>query len=1016
MATFNSTTMAVSLTGSLLSGFYNFSGPFAGALANRFGFRMLAISGTILATFGLSISYFAIDLGMLYFFYGCLGGLGFGMIYMAAVISTSLYFDKYRALATSISVCGTGMGTFVFSPLGNLLVTNYGWRLALVMEGGIVLSCLLFGLAFKPIDIIKIGTVGTDGMNTAGTTQPSSSTTLRTVRTVRDNIVVAYEPQKVLPNEAYPTLKQALMQDEEGGRADYPKSNRASTIFSIGQSMILRSSRSFIGSYSDDDFYRPKKKTCRHCCRRCCYNCCHCRSPGHKDLTLGDRPMYRDDVFYEGSLAYLRQGQGKHVDPIEYHLSVIRLPNEKDARQQRHQKICVCHEAMLRAFLTMTGFHLLKSATFVFLCLSSFLFTMGVFIPYIFLRALAEEQNVKEEYSVWLVSAIGIANTCGRLISGVLMSCIRLNAGFLVFFSTIISSLICLAVLMPVVPESVFTFAVCFGFFTAPFVSLRPVVLVEFLGLEKLTNAFGLVLLSQGVASIMGPPLAGFIKELTGEIMYTIIFAGALLLTSSTSILVSILLVRRKRKRHPRKNNYIGKNVEGNKPKDDPVDNKLDVEDHYIIIPPNGGWGFGVLVFFAWYCNMVTDGIQLSFGIFMDDIAYDFRTDTYIVSMIGSLMFGVHLLIGPVCAGLSTIFGIRPVTAIGSILSATSIALCYYVNHQGLIYFLYGLMGGAGLGLIYMNSIVITSMYFTTKRVLAMAIAVSGTGVGTILFSIGGNDMLKVTNWRTSFLVQALMAGKKLEGWDDLVDTLQTAENKESSNLDKGSSRSSQLTRFDKHVVGPTDHKRTCCNCHIFGNTMRMVLDCKLLRSCTFLLFCFSGGLAMSSLIVVLSYERDRSIHLGFSADEGTYLVAMFGASNMMWRLIMGFLSTIHRLERCDLPLASIIFSIIGGIACSCSGLWYNSYFQAICINIYALGMASFAVYRPGQLLALVGPERVLNGTGISLLFMGVGGIIAPPLTGLLVKVTNNYDLVTFISGGMLILSGLVLIVIRASC
>lgn len=43
---------------------------------------------------------------------------------------------------------------------------------------------------------------------------------------------------------------------------------------------------------------------------------------------------------------------------------------------------------------------------------------------------------------------------------------------------------------------------------------------------------------------------------------------------------------------------------------------------------------------------------------------------------------------------------------------------------------------------------------------------------------------------------------------------------------------------------------------------------------------------------------------------------------------------------------------------------------------------AGFAVYRPTLLIELVGSELVLNATGISLLFMGIGGIVAPPLSG----------------------------------
>ena len=39
---------------------------------------------------------------------------------------------------------------------------------------------------------------------------------------------------------------------------------------------------------------------------------------------------------------------------------------------------------------------------------------------------------------------------------------------------------------------------------------MTPIVLVDLLGLEKLSNAFGLVLLFQGIGAVAGPPFAGF--------------------------------------------------------------------------------------------------------------------------------------------------------------------------------------------------------------------------------------------------------------------------------------------------------------------------------------------------------------------------------------------------------------------------------------------------------------------------------------------------------------------------
>ena len=41
------------------------------------------------------------------------------------------------------------------------------------------------------------------------------------------------------------------------------------------------------------------------------------------------------------------------------------------------------------------------------------------------------------------------------------------------------------------------------------YVALTPVVLVDLLGLDALTNSFGLTLMFQGIGAVIGPPIAG---------------------------------------------------------------------------------------------------------------------------------------------------------------------------------------------------------------------------------------------------------------------------------------------------------------------------------------------------------------------------------------------------------------------------------------------------------------------------------------------------------------------------
>ena len=43
--------------------------------------------------------------------------------------------------------------------------------------------------------------------------------------------------------------------------------------------------------------------------------------------------------------------------------------------------------------------------------------------------------------------------------------------------------------------------------------SITSVVLVDLFGLDKLTNAFGILLMFQGMGVIMGPPIAGELEE-----------------------------------------------------------------------------------------------------------------------------------------------------------------------------------------------------------------------------------------------------------------------------------------------------------------------------------------------------------------------------------------------------------------------------------------------------------------------------------------------------------------------
>ena len=82
-------------------------------------------------------------------------GVGFGMIYLPAIVTVGHWFDKKRAFATGLAVCGTGIGTFIFAPLSQHLIQEYEWRGAHLIIAGIVLNCAVCGAIFRPLDKVK---------------------------------------------------------------------------------------------------------------------------------------------------------------------------------------------------------------------------------------------------------------------------------------------------------------------------------------------------------------------------------------------------------------------------------------------------------------------------------------------------------------------------------------------------------------------------------------------------------------------------------------------------------------------------------------------------------------------------------------------------------------------------------------------------------------------------------------------------------------------------------------------
>lgn len=79
-------------------------------------------------------------------------GLGFGGIYLPAIVSVATWFDKRRATAMGIAVCGTGVGVFLFSNLISYCLEKYTLQGCLLIESGVIFHVLLAAALLRPLE------------------------------------------------------------------------------------------------------------------------------------------------------------------------------------------------------------------------------------------------------------------------------------------------------------------------------------------------------------------------------------------------------------------------------------------------------------------------------------------------------------------------------------------------------------------------------------------------------------------------------------------------------------------------------------------------------------------------------------------------------------------------------------------------------------------------------------------------------------------------------------------------
>src|SRR6202048_3164363 len=117
-----------------------------GALSDRFGTRIVVLTGAVLLGTGLLLASRATSLLEFQLIYGILVGLAAGAFFAPMIAAATRWFENNRSLAVSLVSAGMGVAPMTISPFARWLISTYDWRFAM-MTVGIVAWVLLIPAA-----------------------------------------------------------------------------------------------------------------------------------------------------------------------------------------------------------------------------------------------------------------------------------------------------------------------------------------------------------------------------------------------------------------------------------------------------------------------------------------------------------------------------------------------------------------------------------------------------------------------------------------------------------------------------------------------------------------------------------------------------------------------------------------------------------------------------------------------------------------------------------------------------
>src|SRR5664279_2683626 len=365
-----------------------------------------------------------------------------------------------------------------------------------------------------------------------------------------------------------------------------------------------------------------------------------------------------------------------------------------------------------------------------------------------------------------------------------------------------------------------------------------------------------------------------------------------------------------------------------------------------------------LIVVAAFFASFVAFGVSYSFGIFLKPLATQFGVSHAVMSTLFSVLIVLSLFLSPLTGDIADHLGPRPVVAAGALLMGAGLILTARVHYFPLIFLTYGLGAGGAVACVYIPSVAAVGEWFKVRRDIALGIAISGIGCGTLVAAPIAARLTVDMGWRRTF---------ELFGWTSMVILLGCA---------------ALLSR------PPILRAKDTANVWGMMRTRTFVL--------LYIALLFDGVAIYTAFVFVSLFAMD----LGATHMAGAALIGYVGASSVVGRLGLNTLAPRFGLLN--------VYKSCYWILLASSVIWAMSHTYPMLIGfalVLGIGYGGIAAMSPAVAAARFGIEGLGELLGFLFTAFGVACLVGPPLAGVLVDVTHDFKGPAYVAGASALLA-----------